>query len=43
MKEKRVKRCPKCGSDCVHVVENLYLTVICYSCGEVSFVFRELA
>lgn len=34
-------RCPKCGSDKVHVVPRLFLTVICYKCGEVSFVFPE--
>jgi len=36
-----VVRCPKCGSEAVHVVPNMFLTVICYKCGKVSFVFPE--
>lgn len=35
-------RCPKCGSEAVHVVPNMFLTVICYKCGKVSFVFPEV-
>lgn len=31
-------RCPKCESEATYVVQGIAVTVICYTCGEVSYV-----